>query len=100
MSWWVVAASANAVIAVAYLAICGHILAGVARSRQWLSNPLAVATGAIFFTCEVHHGSHTVHMVLPHFGIEVDEGNAMRTAFDSFHGGGWDLVTAAAAVWY
>ena len=100
MTWWVVAAVANAIVCVAYLAISWQIAAGVVHSKQWLSNPLAVATAAIFFTCAVHHGSHTAHMVLPRFGIEQTEGLAMRTAFDSWHGGGWDIITAAVGVWY
>jgi signal transduction histidine kinase len=100
MTWWVVAAVANAVVFVAYLAISRHIAMGIIRSKQWFSNPLAVATAAIFFTCAVHHGSHALHMLLPRFGIENTEGLAMRTAFDSWHGGGWDVLTAAVGVWY
>lgn len=100
MDWWVVGATMNAVILAAYLAISLTIARGLLRSGQWRSNPLAVATAAIFFTCAVHHGSHTVHMVLPGFGVEEDHGKAMREAFNEWHASGWDVITAAVGVWY
>lgn len=100
MSWWHVAAVANAVILVAYLAIAFSIAGGLRRTGQWQTNPLGVATAAIFFTCAIHHGSHPLHMLLPAVGLEDKTGDAMRTAFDSWHSASWDLVTAAVGVWY
>ncbi|MGY0234237.1 ATP-binding protein [Longispora urticae] len=101
MSWWVIDAAANLVIMVAYLAISFAIATGLWRSQQWLNNLLGLATAAIFFTCAVHHGSHTVHMVLPSLGLEVESGLAMRAAFGhDFHAAAWDIVTAIVAVWY
>ena len=100
MSWWLVAAMVNGVILVAYLAISLTIARGLTKSGQWSSNPLGVATAAIFFTCAVHHGSHPFHMLLPYVGLEEHTGLPMREAFDDWHVSSWDVVTAAVGVWY
>jgi two-component system, cell cycle sensor histidine kinase and response regulator CckA len=101
MIWWQLTALANAVILAAYMAISFAIARGLWRSRQWRNNPLGLATAAIFFSCAVHHGSHTVHLLMPYIGWDMHVGLAMRHAFgQSFHVAGWDIVTAALAVWY
>jgi PAS domain S-box-containing protein len=100
VAWWQLTAFANAIILAAYLAISFAIGRGLWQSRQWRNNPLGLATAAIFFSCAVHHGSHTVHLLLPYIGSEEHAGTAMRHAFGSFSIAGWDLVTAALAVWY
>ena len=101
MAWWHVGAAANLVILAAYLAIGAHIVRGLRQSRQGVrENPLAWATAAIFFTCAIHHGSHPVHQLLPSFGLEEHTGLPMRAAFDDWHVSGWDIVTAAVALWY
>ncbi|MBW6435937.1 PAS domain S-box protein [Actinoplanes hulinensis] len=100
MEPWQLAALANAIILVAYLAISLAIGRGLWRARQWRRNPLGLATAAIFFSCAVHHGSHTVHLMLPYFGWGTHSGIAMRHAFGSSFNVGWDLATAAVAVWY
>ena len=100
-TWWQLTALANAVILAAYLAISFAIGRGLWRSRQWRNNPLGLATAAIFFSCAVHHGSHTVHLLLPYFGRDVHGGLAMRMAFGmDFQAATWDLLTAVLAVWY
>ncbi|WP_051809428.1 hybrid sensor histidine kinase/response regulator [Actinoplanes subtropicus] len=100
-TWWQLTALANAVILAAYLAISFAIGRGLWRSRQWRNNPLGLATAAIFFSCAVHHGSHTVHLLLPYFGKDVHGGLAMRMAFGmDFQAATWDTVTAVLAVWY
>jgi len=100
-TWWQLTALANAVILAAYLAISFAIGRGLWRSRQWRNNPLGLATAAIFFSCAVHHGSHTVHLLLPYFGRDVHGGLAMRMAFGmDFQAATWDILTAVLAVWY
>ncbi|GIJ46138.1 hypothetical protein Val02_30240 [Virgisporangium aliadipatigenens] len=99
--WWQLTALANAVILAAYLGISFAIGRGLWQSRQWRNNPLGLATASIFFSCAVHHGSHTVHLLLPYLGWDMQAGTAMRMAFGmDFHAAGWDTVTAALAVWY
>jgi len=99
--WWQLTALANAVILAAYLAISLAIAKGLWQARQWRNNPLGLATASIFFSCAVHHGSHTVHLLLPYFGTDVHAGLAMRMAFGmDFHTAGWDTITAGLAVWY
>ena len=97
--WWGIGLVGNAVIALAYLSISTVIAVPLVRSRQLRSNPLAGATAAIFLTCAVHHGNHTVHMAMPWFGIENDRGLAMRTSYDAAMAL-WDVVSAAVAFYY
>ena len=62
---WHFGAVANGIIAVAYFGICAVIIVPLARTGQLRSNKLGVATAAIFFSCAVHHGAHTVMLMLP-----------------------------------
>jgi PAS domain S-box-containing protein len=89
----------NLVIALAYFAICATILRGLAGTRQLRRNPLGLATAAIFFTCAVHHGLHTLHMLAPIVGADVAHGVAMRSAF-AWQSAVWDTIGAAVAVYY
>jgi signal transduction histidine kinase len=100
MPVWVLGALGNLVISMAYLAIAGHIFHGIARANQWRNNPLALATGAIFFTCGIGHGMHLVHLMLPSLNLEPELGNAARKEFSDWHIWSWDGLTAAVAVWY
>ena len=96
---WQVGMAANAVIALAYFLITLAIVVPLARSHQLRTNPLGAATAAIFFTCAVHHGTHSVHMLLPSFGIEDPDGLAMREAW-GWPLATWDVVGAAVAAYY
>ena len=99
MEAWQVVAAANAVVAVAYLAISRAIIIPLARERELRSNKLGTATALIFLTCAIHHGAHTVHMLLPYAGMATDGGLAMRGAFDGW-AVGWDLITAGVGIYY
>jgi hypothetical protein len=99
MDWWVVGLVANAVIAVAYFAICAAILVPLIRSHQLRANPLGGATAAIFFTCAVHHGAHSVHMLMPEFGMDLVQGLGMRQAW-GWQLALWDVVGALVAGYY
>jgi hypothetical protein len=96
---WQIVTLENLVVAAAYLGISYIILSGLLRTGQLGSNKLGLATGLIFFTCAVHHGSHAVHMLLPSIGLDKEHGTLMRQAWD-WHVGVWDLVTAAVGVYY
>lgn len=98
-AYWRIGFAANVVVAVAYLLIAIAIVVPLARSRQLASNRLAAATAAIFFTCAVHHGSHPLHMLVPDFGVDVQQGLAMRQSYD-LSMALWDIVTAAVGVYY
>lgn len=99
MEAWHASAAANIVIGIAYLAISYIILSGLARTGQARTNRLGLATGLIFLTCGVHHGYHSVHMLLPSIGIVDAQGMALR---ESWHwpAVGWDLVGAGVALFY
>ena len=99
MHWWTVDLVANAVIAAAYLGIVGFIVLPLVRSGQLTKNKLGAATAAIFLTCAVHHGLHTVQLLLPSVGVDIGNGLQMRQA------GNWplalsDVVGAAVAAYY
>lgn len=99
MDWWLIALVANAVVAVAYFGICAAIIVPLVRSHQLRSNPLGGATAAIFFTCAVQHGAHSLHMLMPAFGLDLDQGIAMRDAW-GWQLALWDVVGALVGVYY
>ena len=99
MYWWQLTAGLNAVIGVAYLLISRNIYVGLSHSGQLRTNRLGLATCLIFFTCAVHHGSHTAHLLLPYVGLEQEDGLAMRVAM-GWHMAAWDVVGAVVAVYY
>jgi hypothetical protein len=99
MTSWQVGLAGNSMIMIAYLGICLAILVPLTKSHQLRSNPLAAATAAIFFTCAIHHGSHSLHMLLPSLGFEDPRGLAMRTAW-GWPLASWDVIGAAVAVYY
>jgi signal transduction histidine kinase len=96
---WQIGLVANSLIAVAYLGICAAIALPLARSGQLRTNPLGAATSAIFLTCAVHHGAHSVHMLLPSFGLDDTQGLAMRTAW-GWPLAIWDVIGAIVAIYY
>jgi len=96
---WQVGLVANAIIALAYFLIVLAIVIPLARSHQLRTNPLGAATAAIFFTCAVHHGAHSVHMLLPSLGMDDPEGLAMRAAW-GWPLATWDVVGALVAAYY
>jgi len=96
---WQIGLVANSLIAAAYFGICAAIALPLGRSGQLRTNPLGAATAAIFFTCAVHHGAHSVHMLLPTFGVDDTQGLAMRTAW-GWPLAIWDVVGAIVAIYY
>lgn len=96
---WRVGAAANFVTMTAYFAIVAAIVVPLVREQQIRANRLGTATALIFFTCAVHHGAHTVHMVLPAFGVDIDSGRAMRQAFSPPQVL-WDVCAAAVGIYY
>jgi hypothetical protein len=99
MSSWVVGLVCNAVIMLAYLLISVAIVVPLHRSRQLRTNPLGAATAAIFFTCAVHHGAHSIHMLLPSLGLSDPQGLSMRDAW-GWPLALWDVIGAVVAVYY
>jgi len=103
--WWIIGTCANLVVAIAYLAIAGVIIVPLARERQVRSNRLGTATAAIFLTCAVHHGGHTVKALLPFLhswqtlGLNVSTGLYTRLSWDP-EAVVWDVLTAAVGLYY
>src|SRR3954447_2897300 len=92
-------AACNAAISIAYFMISYAIARPLVVSRQLTTNALGAATAAIFLTCAVHHGGHTVHMLLPYFDAEQSKGLALRASYD-WEAAIWDIITAAVGVYY
>jgi hypothetical protein len=96
---WQLVTFANIAIAIAYFCISGIIFRGLISTDQLRSNRLGAATGLIFLTCGVHHGAHSVHMLLPEVGLAKGTGEAMRHAWD-WQTVAWDFFTAAVGFYY
>ncbi len=96
---WQLSTGANLIIGVAYLVIAYIIVSGLMRTGQVSTNRLGLATGLIFLTCGIHHGTHSVHMLLPSLGVEDAQGLALREAWH-WPSVGWDLLGAAVALFY
>lgn len=99
MEAWQLGAVANFVVAVAYFLICWAILRPLVSAGQARSNKLGLATAMIFFSCGVHHGTHSVHLVVPSLGWDEQAGLALREAF-SWHVTAWDVLSAGVGVFY
>ncbi|MDP9167774.1 MAG: GGDEF domain-containing protein [Actinomycetota bacterium] len=98
---WQWAAGLNVVIALCYVAIAGLISVGLIRTKQVRTNPLALATAAIFLSCAAHHGHHGLHLLLAFGGHESPQDlAALRTVFGETHTVAIDAVGAAVAIIY
>lgn len=82
----------NVVVVATYLAIALTILRGLVRAGRVWSNPLMLATSAIFLAGAAHHGSHLVHLIAGW--------STTREALDVWHATIWDVFTAGAGIWY
>jgi len=96
---WQLGFVSNALMMAAYLAIALAIVVPLARSHHLRSNTLGAATAAIFFTCAVHHGVTSLHMLLPSLGVHDEQGLAMRAAW-SWPLATWDVIAAVVALYY
>lgn len=96
---WMIAAGSNIVMVVVYGMISVTMLKGLTLGRQWRSNPLAVATAAIFVTCTLGHAAHVADAFLP--ALTGDStANATQLAFSDPMLLFWDGLTAVLAIWY
>ena len=97
--WWQLGLVSDAVMALVYLLIALAIVVPLARSHQLRTNPLGVTTAAIFFACAVHHGAHSVDLLLPSLGVDGSRGLALREAW-GWPLALWDAAGAVVAVYY
>lgn len=98
--WWMATAAANVVMVVLYAGIAGLILRGIHEGRQWRTNPIAVATAAVFVSCTIGHGLHLAHVLPPLAALEPAEALAARAMFGDWRLLLWDGVTAGVAIAY
>lgn len=98
MEWWQLEAAANAVVSVAYFAICYSVFVPLYRAGQLGSNRLGTATGFIFFSCAVGHGLHSVHALLPSIGESHAAAEVGRSV--ELHDASWAVFTAIIGVFY
>ena len=96
---WQLSTAANAVIGIAYLAIAYIIIGGLVRTHQVTTNKLGLATGLIFLTCGFHHGTHSIHMLLPSFGVHDQHAQNLRNSWH-WPSVAWDILGAGVALYY
>lgn len=97
---WMATAGANVVMMFVYAWIAALMLVSLWRGQQWVANPLASATAAIFVTCTAGHGLHVFHVLLPFVGVHEAAAEGARIAMSDWRLLAWDLFTAGVAVWY
>lgn len=98
IEWWMAAAGANAVMVVLYAAIAAMIIHGLQAGKQWRTNPVAVATAAVFVSCTIGHGLHLAHVLPPLSTLEPAEAAAARAMFADPRLIAWDVFTAGTAI--
>lgn len=96
--WWVITAGANAIMIAVYATIAYLIIRGLNEGRQWRTNPVAVATGAVFVSCTIGHGLHLAHVLPPLSMLEPLEAEAARAMFGDWRLLAWDVFTAGTAI--
>jgi hypothetical protein len=99
MELWQLLTAENLVVGGAYIAISYIILSGLIKTGQLTSNKLGLATGLIFLTCAVHHGTHAFHMLVPSLGIHDTKALALRDAWH-WETAVWDGLTAIVGIYY
>lgn len=98
--WWMLTAAANGVMVLVYAGIAILILRGIQQGHQWRTNPIAVATAAVFVSCTIGHGFHLLHVLPPLSTWEPAEAAAARAMFGDPRLLAWDGVTAFVAIAY
>jgi len=94
---WQAVVVLNFIIAACYVVIAGLIAQGLVRTRQVFTNPLALATAAIFTTCAIHHAHHSLHLLL---GAGAEDLVTVRAVFGEWHSVLIDALGALIAVTY
>ena len=97
---WQAVVLLNAVIAACYVGISCLIAQGLVRTRQTFSNPLALATSAIFMTCAIHHGHHALHLATAFSGADAVQVASVRALFGEWHSVAIDALGAVVAITY
>ncbi|GEM_PF-3388633 len=98
--WWWITAASNAIMVVIYAVIATIMIRGIQTGHQWRTNPIAVATAAVFVTCTVAHGQHLLHLLPPLAQAEPAQFAAAQAMFNDPALVVWDGFTASVAVWY
>lgn len=98
--WWTITATANVVMVVVYAWIAAIMIQGIRDGSQWRSNPLAVATAAIFVSCTIGHGLHLLHVLPPFSILDPAAAAAAQATFADWRLLAWDVATAITAIAY
>jgi hypothetical protein len=95
---WMVTAGANTVMVVIYALIAVEMVSAIVKGRQLRTNPLLVATAAVFVTCTLGHGFHLTHTLVAWAGPVGIE--AARASFGDPRLLAWDVFTAGTAIYF
>lgn len=98
MEWWMFTAAANVVMVTIYAGIAVMIIRGLTEGGQWRSNPIGLATAAVFVSCTIGHGLHLIHVIPPWSVLDPVEAAAGRAMFADWRLITWDVFTAGTAI--
>lgn len=100
-SYWWIGLAANAVTAVAFLAVAAVLAANAISTRQVRNNPLGLATVVLYVTCGGGHVVHALQLLDAPLGRPSSAGAAIMLEYDTnLHMWVIDILTAAAGVSY
>lgn len=97
---WTIGLAANAIIAIAYLAVAGLLGATAIRTNQWRSNPLGVATALLYVGCGGGHAVYALQFAEVALGSASPQADGARLLYAQAHMWAWDVITAIVGVWY
>jgi signal transduction histidine kinase len=98
--WWI-GVSANAIIAVAFLAVAVVLAVNAIKTRQVKNNPLGLATVVLYITCGGGHVVHTVQLIQGPLGVNAAVAAAAAFEYSNeWHMWAIDLLTMIAGVSY
>ncbi len=90
--WWMLGAAANVAMVVVFALIANNMIRAIIDGNQWRTNPILVATAAVFTLCSIGHGVHLLHLMEPYLARTPVVGAVLTSA-----PGGLDLEVAAAS---
>lgn len=101
MEGWVIGLVANAVIAVAFLAVAVVLAINAIATKQVRNNPLGLATVVLYISCGGGHLVHTLQLLDVPLGIMSAAGIGIRAEYNGeWHPWVIDILTAIAGVSY
>ncbi|MHB8584793.1 MAG: hypothetical protein ACYDDF_03010 [Thermoplasmatota archaeon] len=101
MDFWWIGLAANAIVAVAFLAVAAVLAVNAIKTKHVKNNPLGIATVALYITCGGGHVVHTLQLLDVPLGHITAAGLAIEAEYNTdWHMWMIDVLTAMAGVAY